>query len=269
MTSAYCALTVCFEWAQRQCCSRDRAAGSISFLAFQLLDGPWRGDASRLNRAIALCAPPHKLAPSRSLPASPESPPRAPSRPQRPRRPNVKWARVLDLRSLEGPGVPPQVGRAVRDQASGHNFGHREPYAPWSRPSRAGQARGHERQSVAIGCFGDDDASTSGEVLRSWEAIKAKEREAKGKEDEYGHRSVGARQRAFQDRAGTQELPKEPYCVPDSQEHREGKGRIESKSPIFNPGILRADLACPLPRRDRRRRSSLTRPKARRAVLDA
>ena len=52
-------------------------------------------------------------------------------------------------------------------------------------PTKPGrQARGHERQSVAIGCFGEDDASTSGEVLRSWEAIKAKEREAKGKEDE-------------------------------------------------------------------------------------
>jgi len=32
--------------------------------------------------------------------------------------------------------------------------------------------------------FGGDDASTSGEVLRNWEAIKAAEREAKGKDDE-------------------------------------------------------------------------------------
>ncbi len=31
--------------------------------------------------------------------------------------------------------------------------------------------------------FADDDAVTSGEVLRNWEAIKAREREAKGKED--------------------------------------------------------------------------------------
>jgi len=31
--------------------------------------------------------------------------------------------------------------------------------------------------------FGDDDASTSGEVLRNWEAIKAQEREEKGKDD--------------------------------------------------------------------------------------
>jgi MazG family protein len=31
--------------------------------------------------------------------------------------------------------------------------------------------------------FGEDDAATSGEVLRSWEAIKASERQAKGKED--------------------------------------------------------------------------------------
>ena len=31
--------------------------------------------------------------------------------------------------------------------------------------------------------FGEDDASTPGEVLRSWEAIKAREREAKGKDD--------------------------------------------------------------------------------------
>jgi len=32
--------------------------------------------------------------------------------------------------------------------------------------------------------FADDDASTARDVLRSWEAIKAREREAKGKEDE-------------------------------------------------------------------------------------
>lgn len=32
--------------------------------------------------------------------------------------------------------------------------------------------------------FAEDPASTSGEVLRNWEAIKAKEREAKGKDDE-------------------------------------------------------------------------------------
>jgi MazG family protein len=31
--------------------------------------------------------------------------------------------------------------------------------------------------------FGDDDAATSGEVLRNWEAIKAEERAAKGKDD--------------------------------------------------------------------------------------
>jgi tetrapyrrole methylase family protein/MazG family protein len=31
--------------------------------------------------------------------------------------------------------------------------------------------------------FSDEDASTSGEVLRSWEAIKAREREEKGKDD--------------------------------------------------------------------------------------
>jgi tetrapyrrole methylase family protein/MazG family protein len=31
--------------------------------------------------------------------------------------------------------------------------------------------------------FGEDDASTPGEVLRSWEAIKAREREARGKDD--------------------------------------------------------------------------------------
>ena len=32
--------------------------------------------------------------------------------------------------------------------------------------------------------YGGDDASTAGEVLRNWEAIKAAEREAKGKDDE-------------------------------------------------------------------------------------
>ena len=50
--------------------------------------------------------------------------------------------------------------------------------------------------------FGDDSASTSGEVLRSWEAIKAKEREAKGKDDESMldsvHRGLPAVMEAFQ-----------------------------------------------------------------------
>jgi tetrapyrrole methylase family protein/MazG family protein len=50
--------------------------------------------------------------------------------------------------------------------------------------------------------FGQDDASTAGEVLRSWEAIKAKEREAKGKEDESMldsvHRGLPAVMEAFQ-----------------------------------------------------------------------
>jgi tetrapyrrole methylase family protein/MazG family protein len=50
--------------------------------------------------------------------------------------------------------------------------------------------------------FGEDDASTSGEVLRSWEAIKAREREAKGKDDESMldsvHRGLPAVLEAFQ-----------------------------------------------------------------------
>ena len=50
--------------------------------------------------------------------------------------------------------------------------------------------------------FGDDDAATSGEVLRSWEAIKAQEREAKGKDDESMldsvHRGLPAVMEAFQ-----------------------------------------------------------------------
>ena len=50
--------------------------------------------------------------------------------------------------------------------------------------------------------FGDDAASTSGEVLRSWEAIKAREREAKGKDDESMldsvHRGLPAVMEAFQ-----------------------------------------------------------------------
>jgi MazG family protein len=50
--------------------------------------------------------------------------------------------------------------------------------------------------------FGDDAASTSGEVLRSWEAIKAQEREAKGKDDESMldsvHRGLPAVMEAFQ-----------------------------------------------------------------------
>jgi MazG family protein len=50
--------------------------------------------------------------------------------------------------------------------------------------------------------FGEDDASTAGEVLRSWEAIKAKEREEKGKEDESMldsvHRGLPAVMEAFQ-----------------------------------------------------------------------
>src|SRR5512134_3518952 len=50
--------------------------------------------------------------------------------------------------------------------------------------------------------FGSDDASTAGEVLRSWEAIKAREREAKGKEDESMldsvHRGLPAVMEAFQ-----------------------------------------------------------------------
>jgi MazG family protein len=50
--------------------------------------------------------------------------------------------------------------------------------------------------------FGDDGASTSGEVLRSWEAIKAREREAKGKDDDSMldsvHRGLPAVMEAFQ-----------------------------------------------------------------------
>jgi tetrapyrrole methylase family protein/MazG family protein len=50
--------------------------------------------------------------------------------------------------------------------------------------------------------FGEEGASTSGEVLRSWEAIKAREREAKGKEDESMldsvHRGLPAVMEAFQ-----------------------------------------------------------------------
>jgi len=50
--------------------------------------------------------------------------------------------------------------------------------------------------------FADDGASTSGEVLRSWEAIKAKEREDKGKDDESMldsvHRGLPAVMEAFQ-----------------------------------------------------------------------
>jgi MazG family protein len=50
--------------------------------------------------------------------------------------------------------------------------------------------------------FGDDDAATAGAVLRSWEAIKAKEREEKGKDDESMldsvHRGLPAVMEAFQ-----------------------------------------------------------------------
>jgi len=50
--------------------------------------------------------------------------------------------------------------------------------------------------------FGDDLASTSGEVLRNWEAIKAREREAKGKEDasmlDSVHAALPAVMEAFQ-----------------------------------------------------------------------
>jgi MazG family protein len=50
--------------------------------------------------------------------------------------------------------------------------------------------------------FGDDPASTSGEVLRSWEAIKAQEREAKGKDDasmlDSVHKGLPAVMEAFQ-----------------------------------------------------------------------
>ena len=50
--------------------------------------------------------------------------------------------------------------------------------------------------------FGEDEASTSGEVLRSWEAIKAQEREAKGKDDESMldsvHKGLPAVMEAFQ-----------------------------------------------------------------------
>ena len=50
--------------------------------------------------------------------------------------------------------------------------------------------------------FGEDGASTSGEVLRSWEAIKAREREAKGKDDESMldsvHKGLPAVMEAFQ-----------------------------------------------------------------------
>jgi tetrapyrrole methylase family protein / MazG family protein len=50
--------------------------------------------------------------------------------------------------------------------------------------------------------FGDDDAATSGEVLRNWEAIKAQERAAKGKDDQSMldsvHRGLPAMMEAFQ-----------------------------------------------------------------------
>ncbi len=50
--------------------------------------------------------------------------------------------------------------------------------------------------------FGEDDASTAGEVLRSWEAIKAREREEKGKDDDSMldsvHRGLPAVMEAFQ-----------------------------------------------------------------------
>jgi MazG family protein len=50
--------------------------------------------------------------------------------------------------------------------------------------------------------FADDGATTSGEVLRNWEVIKAKEREAKGKDDasmlDSVHRGLPAVMEAFQ-----------------------------------------------------------------------
>ena len=50
--------------------------------------------------------------------------------------------------------------------------------------------------------FADDDASTSGEVLRSWEAIKAEERKEKGKDDDSMldsvHKGLPAVMEAFQ-----------------------------------------------------------------------
>jgi len=50
--------------------------------------------------------------------------------------------------------------------------------------------------------FGDDDAATSGEVLRNWEAIKAQERAARGKDDESMldsvHKGLPAVMEAFQ-----------------------------------------------------------------------
>ena len=50
--------------------------------------------------------------------------------------------------------------------------------------------------------FGGDSASTPGEVLRSWEAIKAREREAKGKDDasmlDSVHKGLPAVMEAFQ-----------------------------------------------------------------------
>ncbi len=50
--------------------------------------------------------------------------------------------------------------------------------------------------------FGDDGASTAGEVLRSWEAIKAQERAAKGKDDtsmlDSVHKGLPAVMEAFQ-----------------------------------------------------------------------
>jgi len=50
--------------------------------------------------------------------------------------------------------------------------------------------------------FGEDDAATSGEVLRNWEAIKAAEREARGKDDESMldsvHKGLPAVMEAFQ-----------------------------------------------------------------------
>jgi tetrapyrrole methylase family protein/MazG family protein len=87
--------------------------------------------------------------------------------------------------------------------------------------------------------FGEDGASTSDEVLRSWEAIKAREREAKGKDDESMldsvHRGLPAVMEAFQmttkvSRVGFDWKDADGALVKLDEELLELRGAIQAKT---------------------------------------
>jgi tetrapyrrole methylase family protein/MazG family protein len=96
--------------------------------------------------------------------------------------------------------------------------------------------------------FGDDDASTSGEVLRSWEAIKSRERQAKGKDDESMldsvHRGLPAVMEAFQmttkvARVGFDWADADGALVKLDEEVEELREAVQAKA---DPGVIAGEV---------------------------